>query len=108
METKIPSSGTDYALDIDLAYPIDSTRTTFNVTGSNVISHRLHDSKDFRLLTCNLLQIEIKLHKRQAVQWSSLDAKSVVGKTQPPGELLSDEKIRMKDDRSFSRDESSH
>lgn len=51
METKIPSSGTDYALDIDLAYPIDSTRTTFNVTGSNVISHRLHGSNDFRLYT---------------------------------------------------------
>lgn len=63
VETKIPSSGTDYSLDIDLAYPINSTRTTFNVTGSN---------------------IEIKLYKQQAIQWSSLDAKSVVGKTQPP------------------------
>ncbi len=36
METKIPTTGNDYLLDIDLAYPIDSTRTTFNVTGSNV------------------------------------------------------------------------
>jgi len=63
VETKIPSYGTDYLLDIDLAYPIDSTRTTFNVTNSN---------------------IEIKLYKRQSIQWSSLDAKAVVGKTQPP------------------------
>ncbi|CAF4008872.1 unnamed protein product [Rotaria sp. Silwood2] len=61
--TKIPSTGNDYSLELDLAYPIDSSRTSFNVTGSN---------------------IEIKLYKRQAIQWTSLDAQSLVGKTQPP------------------------
>jgi len=34
--TKIPATGNDYSLEIDLAYPIDSARTNFNVTGSNV------------------------------------------------------------------------
>lgn len=34
--TKIPATGADYSLDIELAYPIDSSRTNFNVTGSNV------------------------------------------------------------------------
>jgi len=34
--TKIPATGNDYSLEIDLAYPIDSSRTTFNVTGTNV------------------------------------------------------------------------
>jgi len=61
--TKIPATGNDYSLEIDLAYPIDSSRTNFNVTGSN---------------------IEIKLYKRQAIQWSALDAQSTAGKTQPP------------------------
>ncbi|CAF0855024.1 unnamed protein product [Rotaria sordida] len=63
VETKIPATGNDYSLEFDLAYPIDSSRTNFNVTGSN---------------------IEIKLYKRQAIQWTSLDAQSVAGKTQPP------------------------
>jgi len=63
VNTKIPASGTDYSLTIDLAYPIDSSRTSFNVTGSN---------------------IEIKLFKREAVQWPTLDAQSVKNKAQPP------------------------
>ncbi|CAF3405495.1 unnamed protein product [Rotaria sp. Silwood1] len=63
VKTKIPATGNDYSLEIDLAYPIDSSRTSFNVTGSN---------------------IEIKLYKRQAIQWTSLDAQSLAGKTQPP------------------------
>ncbi|CAF3007156.1 unnamed protein product [Rotaria socialis] len=61
--TKIPATGTDYSLELDLAFSIDSSRTNYNVTGSN---------------------IEIKLYKRQAIQWTSLDAKSSAGKTQPP------------------------
>ncbi|CAF4331541.1 unnamed protein product, partial [Rotaria sordida] len=52
-----------YSLEVDLAYPIDSSRTNFNVTGSN---------------------IEIKLYKRQAIQWASLDAQSTAAKVQPP------------------------
>jgi hypothetical protein len=36
VSTKIPATGNDYSLEIDLAYPIDSSRTNFNVTGSNV------------------------------------------------------------------------
>ncbi len=36
VSTKIPATGNDYSLQIDLAYPIDSSRTNFNVTGSNV------------------------------------------------------------------------
>jgi len=36
VKTQVPATGNDYSLDIDLAYPIDSSRTTFNVTGSNV------------------------------------------------------------------------
>ncbi|CAF3522060.1 unnamed protein product [Rotaria socialis] len=63
ISTKVPSSGQDYLLELDLAYPIDSLRTNFNVTGSN---------------------IEIKLYKRQAIQWISLDAKSPAAKAQPP------------------------
>jgi len=59
--TKVPATGNDYSLEIDLAYPIDSSRTNFNVTGSN---------------------IEIKLYKRQAIQWSVLD--KTAGKIQPP------------------------
>lgn len=63
VQTKIPATGNDYSLEVELAYAIDSSRTTFNVTGSN---------------------IEIKLYKRQAIQWSALDAQSISGKTQPP------------------------
>ncbi|CAF3477746.1 unnamed protein product [Rotaria sp. Silwood1] len=63
IKTKIPSSGQDYSLELDLAYPIDSSRTTFNVTGSN---------------------IEIKLYKREAIQWTSLDAQSTTAKALPP------------------------
>ncbi|CAF1268840.1 unnamed protein product [Rotaria sordida] len=63
IHTKIPSSGQDYSLEVDLAYPIDSSRTNFNVTSSN---------------------IEIKLYKRQAIQWISLDAQSTATKAQPP------------------------
>ncbi|CAF3963885.1 unnamed protein product [Rotaria sp. Silwood2] len=63
INTKIPSSGHDYSLELDLAYPIDSSRTNFNVTGSN---------------------IEIKLYKRQAIQWTSLDAQSTTAKALPP------------------------
>ncbi|CAF4744296.1 unnamed protein product [Rotaria sp. Silwood1] len=63
IHTKIPSSGQDYLLEIDLAYPIDSSRTNFNVTDSN---------------------LEIKIYKRQAIQWTSLDAQSTVAKAQPP------------------------
>jgi hypothetical protein len=36
VSTKIPATGNDYSLELDLAYPIDSSRTTFNVTGLNV------------------------------------------------------------------------
>ncbi|CAF4276503.1 unnamed protein product [Rotaria sp. Silwood2] len=63
IHTKIPSSGQDYSLEVDLAYQIDSSRTNFNVTGSN---------------------LEIKLYKRQAIQWTSLDAQSTAAKVQPP------------------------
>ncbi|CAF1398284.1 unnamed protein product [Adineta ricciae] len=63
VNTKIPSSGSDYLLDLELAYLIDSSRTTFNVTGTN---------------------IEIKLYKREAIQWSSLDAQSTTNKALPP------------------------
>jgi len=63
VNTKIPATGTDYCLTLDLAYPVDSSRTNFTVTGSN---------------------IEIKLFKREAIQWSSLDAQSVTNKAQPP------------------------
>ncbi|CAF1095627.1 unnamed protein product [Adineta steineri] len=63
VSTKIPATGNDYSLEFDLAHPIDSSRTTFNVTGFN---------------------IEIKLYKQQAIQWSSLDAKSSANKAQPP------------------------
>ncbi|CAF0793626.1 unnamed protein product [Adineta ricciae] len=63
VSTKVPATGNDYSLEIDLAYPIDSSRTSFNVTGSN---------------------IEIKLLKKQALQWSSLDAQSSANKNQPP------------------------
>ncbi|CAF0778788.1 unnamed protein product [Rotaria sordida] len=63
INTKIPSSGHDYSLALDLAYPIDSSRTNFNVTSSN---------------------IEIKLYKRQAIQWTSLDAQSTATKALPP------------------------
>ncbi|CAF1141134.1 unnamed protein product [Rotaria sordida] len=63
IHTKIPSSGQDYSLEVDLAYPVDSSRTNFNVTGSN---------------------IEIKLYKRQAIQWTSLDAQSTAAKAQSP------------------------
>jgi len=63
VSTKVPATGNDYSLEIDLAHPIDSSRTSFNVTGLN---------------------IEIKLYKRQAIQWGSLDAQSSAGKTQPP------------------------
>ncbi|CAF4313110.1 unnamed protein product, partial [Adineta steineri] len=47
----------------ELAYSIDSSRTSFNVTNTN---------------------IEIKLYKRQAIQWMSLDAQSTKVKAQPP------------------------
>lgn len=63
VRTKVPSTGNDYSLELELAYPIDSSRTNFTVTGSN---------------------IEIKLYKRQAIQWSSLDAQMCAGKAQPP------------------------
>jgi len=63
VDTKIPSSGDDYSLELDLAYPIDSSRTNFHVTNSN---------------------IEIKLYKRQAIQWTSLDAQLTSAKAQPP------------------------
>ncbi|UJR28925.1 hypothetical protein I4U23_010143 [Adineta vaga] len=63
VDTKIPSNGSDYALDLELAYPIDSSRTNFTVTGTN---------------------IEIKLYKRQAIQWLCLDAQSTVTKALPP------------------------
>ena len=36
VSTKVPATGNDYSLELDLAYPIDSSRTNFNVTGSNV------------------------------------------------------------------------
>ncbi|CAF3762745.1 unnamed protein product [Rotaria sp. Silwood1] len=67
IHTKIPSSGQDYLLEIDLAYPIDSSRTNFNVTDSN---------------------LEIKIYKRQAIQWTSLDAQSTIAKAQPANYLL--------------------
>jgi len=60
--TKIPATGNDYSLEIDLAHPIDASRTNFNVTSLN---------------------IEIKLYKRLAIQWSTLDAQSTNGKPQP-------------------------
>ncbi|CAF4180426.1 unnamed protein product [Rotaria sp. Silwood2] len=63
IHTKIPSSGQDYSLEVDLAYPIDSSRTNFNATGSN---------------------LEIKLYKRQAIQRTSLDAQSTAAKVQSP------------------------
>ncbi|CAF2987976.1 unnamed protein product [Rotaria sp. Silwood2] len=63
IHTKIPSSGQDYSLEVDLAYPIDSSRTNFNATGSN---------------------LEIKLYKRQAIQRMSLDAQSTAAKVQSP------------------------
>ncbi|CAF1359781.1 unnamed protein product [Didymodactylos carnosus] len=46
-------SGSDYSLEIDLAHLIDSKRTDFKVSTVNV---------------------EIKLFKKDAVQWASLDA----------------------------------
>ncbi|CAF0749607.1 unnamed protein product [Adineta steineri] len=63
VNTKIPASGHDYLLEVELAYSIDSSRTSFNVTNTN---------------------IEIKLYKRQAIQWMSLDAQSTKSKAQPP------------------------
>ncbi|UJR20712.1 hypothetical protein I4U23_023834 [Adineta vaga] len=63
VSTKVPATGNDYSLEIDLAYPIDSSRTSFHVTGSN---------------------IEIKLFKQQSLQWSTLDAQSSAAKIQPP------------------------
>ncbi|CAF1323856.1 unnamed protein product [Rotaria sordida] len=74
IHTKIPSSGQDYSLEVDLAYPVDSSRTNFNVTGSN---------------------IEIKLYKRQAIQWTSLDAQSTAAKAQSPDRLLYTQLTRL-------------
>jgi len=52
VSAKLPS-GNDYSLEIDLAYPINHTRTDFKVTSTN---------------------IEIKLSKKDAIQWTALDA----------------------------------
>ncbi|UJR27193.1 hypothetical protein I4U23_008489 [Adineta vaga] len=49
---KLPSSESEYNLEIDLAYPINSDRT------------------DFKINTAN---IEIRLYKVDAIQWTSLD-----------------------------------
>jgi len=52
VNAKLPSGG-DYSLEIDLAYPIDDKRTEFTVTA---------------------FKIEIKLFKKDAIQWTTLDA----------------------------------
>jgi len=50
---KLPSSSSEYSLELDLAYPINSSRTAFQVNTANV---------------------EIRLYKVDAIQWTSLDA----------------------------------
>ncbi|CAF0755407.1 unnamed protein product [Adineta ricciae] len=50
---KLPSIDNEYNLEIDLAYPINSSRT------------------DFKINTAN---IEVRLYKVDAIQWTSLDA----------------------------------
>ncbi|CAF0800354.1 unnamed protein product [Rotaria sordida] len=50
---KLPSSNSEYNLKLDLAYPINCNRTDFKVNTANV---------------------EVRLYKVDAVQWTSLDA----------------------------------
>ncbi|CAF0912348.1 unnamed protein product [Adineta steineri] len=53
VKIEIPSSDSGYNLELDLAYPINSSRTDFKVNTANV---------------------EIRLYKTDAIQWTSLDA----------------------------------
>ncbi|CAF4327906.1 unnamed protein product, partial [Adineta steineri] len=53
VKIEIPSSDNGYNLEVDLAYPINSSRTDFKVNTANV---------------------EIRLYKTDAIQWTSLDA----------------------------------
>ncbi|CAF4637100.1 unnamed protein product [Rotaria sp. Silwood1] len=50
---KLPSSNSEYNLELDLAYSINSNRTDFKINTANV---------------------EIRLYKVDAIQWTSLDA----------------------------------
>lgn len=53
VDIKLPASNTEYNLELDLAYPISSARTDVKVNTANV---------------------EIRLYKVDAIQWTSLDA----------------------------------
>ncbi|CAF0754560.1 unnamed protein product [Didymodactylos carnosus] len=63
VSAKLPS-GNDYSLEVNLAYPIDDKRTEFTVTA---------------------FKIEIKLFKKDAIQWMTLDAKN---KPQQPPAIM--------------------
>ena len=80
---KLPATSSEYNLELDLAYPINSSKTDFKVNTANVCEDI------FFLIISNfssLIQVEVRLYKVDAIQWTSLDAQHKPNA--PPSEFI--------------------